>query len=105
MTDTKVVRNAARKPPAAGIGRKKGVPNKATAMAREAIATFVDGNADRLQGWLDAIAEDPRLGPAAAFDRFMDVVEYHIPKLARTEHTGKDGGPVQIIATKHDEEL
>ena len=36
-------------------GRPKGVPNKSTALAREAIAKFVDGNSDRLQEWLDAI--------------------------------------------------
>jgi len=31
-------------------GRQAGTPNKATLAAREAIAAFVDGNADRLQG-------------------------------------------------------
>jgi hypothetical protein len=25
----------------------------------------------------------------------MDVVEYHVPKLARTEVTGKDGGDIE----------
>ena len=63
-------------------GRPKGTPNRATTDARYAIASFVDGNAERLTGWLDAIADD---NPKAAFDCFMSVVEYHIPKLARTE--------------------
>lgn len=63
-------------------GRPKGVANKATTQAREAIAMFVEGNVDRLNGWLDDIAAD---SPKDAFDRFMSVVEYHIPKLARTE--------------------
>lgn len=66
-------------------GRPKGIPNKATMMAREAIADFVDGNADRLTGWLDQIAVD---NPKAAFECFMSVVEYHIPKLQRTELKG-----------------
>lgn len=57
--------------------------------ARTAIANFVDQNADKLQVWLDAIAEKD--GEKAAFQCFMDVVEYNIPKLARTELTGKDG--------------
>ena len=65
-----------------GAGRPKGVPNKATTQAREAIAMFVEGNVDRLNGWLDDIAAD---SPKDAFDRFMSVVEYHIPKLARTD--------------------
>ncbi len=72
-------------------GRARGTPNKATLNARQAIADFVDGNAHRLQGWLDQIAADPKLGPQAAIRCFNDLVEYHVPKLARTELTGKDG--------------
>lgn len=69
-------------------------PNKTTVQAREAIAKLVDGNADRLQAWLDAIAADKKQGPAVAFKLLMDVMEYHVPKLARTEHVGEGGGPV-----------
>jgi len=73
-------------------GRVKGVPNKSTALAREAIANFVDNNAERLQGWLDEIAE--KEGPLVAFRCVADVLEYHVPKLARTELTGEGGGPL-----------
>jgi hypothetical protein len=73
-----------------GPGRPKGLPNKSTQAAREAIAAFVDGNADRLQGWLDEIAAQ------AAFDAFSTLLEYHVPKLARQEITGKDNGPVKV---------
>lgn len=73
-------------------GRPVGVPNKATQNAREAIAAFVDGNAHRLVEWLDRIATD---SPKDAFNCFQSVVEYHIPKLARTEHTGKDGSAIE----------
>lgn len=66
------------------------MPNKATAKAREAIARFVDDNAERLQGWLDDIAKTD--GPKAAFACVLDLLEFHIPKLARTELTGKEGG-------------
>jgi len=88
-----------------GAGRPVGSPNKATADARKAIASFVDGNAHRLTEWLDAVADGVKddegqfvtpPNPAKAFDMFQSVVEYHIPKLARTEHTGSDLNPVVI---------
>jgi hypothetical protein len=75
-------------------GRVAGVPNKSTALAREAIARFVDGNSHKLQEWLDEIAMNEKLGPKVAFDCFMQVAEYHVPKLARTEHTGDETKPV-----------
>jgi hypothetical protein len=94
-SDSKVLKPAVkRKPPAAGIGRVKGVPNKATGMAREAIAKLVEGNVDQLQDWLAQIAADEKQGPAVAFKLLMDVMEYHIPKLSRAEHTGEGGGPI-----------
>jgi hypothetical protein len=83
-------------------GKKKGAVNRATQNAREAIAAFVDGNAHRLEGWLDRIASDD---PAEAFRCFQSVVEYHIPKLARSEHTGMNGGPIQHTVTASDEEI
>ena len=70
-------------------GRAPGVPNKSTADARVAIAAFVDANVPRLQQWLDKIAETK--GPEAAYRCVLDLIEYHVPKLARTEVTGKDG--------------
>ena len=84
-----------------GGGRPKGAVNHATRTAREAIARFVDGNAGKLDKWLQEVAEgDPKNGikpnPAKAFELFQSVVEYHVPKLARTEVTGADGGPVEV---------
>lgn len=88
------------------MARPKGTPNRATAAAREAIAAFVDGNAGRLQGWLDRVADGVtddegkyvvKPDPKAAFEMFQSVVEYHIPKLARTETTGPDGGPQELV--------
>jgi hypothetical protein len=78
-------------------GRSVGTPNKSTALAREAIAKFVDGNSHKLQEWLDDIATNEKLGPKVAFDCFMQVAEYHVPKLARTEHAGDTDQPVKII--------
>jgi len=95
-------------------GRVAGTPNKASTEARQAIASFVDGNAHRLTGWLDKVAEGVKVevmddkgnvvgeeyvvppNPAKAFDMFQSVVEYHIPKLARQEHVGDDNKPLVI---------
>ena len=86
-------------------GRAPGTPNKATSDARQAIASFVDGNAHRLTEWLDKVANGVRNddgefvvppNPAKAFDMFQSVVEYHVPKLARHEHTGDPNAPVVI---------
>lgn len=65
-------------------GRPKGVGNKSTDLAREAIAKFVDDNSQRLQGWLDQIAQD---SPKDAFNCVKDLMEYHLPKLARHDST------------------
>jgi len=70
-------------------GKPKGATHKATRNAREAISRLVDDNAERMQGWLDQIAAEQ--GPVAAWKCMSDVIEYHIPKLSRTEMTGKDG--------------
>ena len=74
--------------------RPKGSPNKATAEAREAIARLVDGNAHRLNIWLDEIYKEK--GPEAAWNCMMDVIEYHVPKLARHEHTGNNGDKIKV---------
>lgn len=93
------------------MARPKGTPNKATQAAREAIAAFVDGNAGRLQGWLDRVADGVqddegkylvKPDPQKAFEMFQSVVEYHVPKLARTELTGADGGPQEMVISWHD---
>lgn len=91
--------------PKTGGGSRRGIPNKTTAVAREAIARFVDGNTERLQGWLDEIAADERHGPLAAFRCLMDVMEYHVPKLARMEHAGEVKHGVIIQASPLDEAL
>ena len=99
-----------------GSGRTAGTLNKVTLTAKAAIAEFVDGNAHRLTGWLDAVAEgtlmlDPegnqvydddgnkvyvtKPNPERAFNLFQSVVEYHVPKLARSEITGANGGAIQ----------
>lgn len=92
-------------------GRRPGSPNRTTLEARQAIAAFVENNADRLTRWLDEVAEglpehDIKPNPAKAFELFQSVIEYHVPKLARTELTGANGGPMVVVqAQPIDEEI
>ena len=85
-------------------GRTHGTPNKVTARAREAIALLVECNIERLQGWLDEIAEGRKgkdgvfivaPNPTKAFELLQSLLEYHVPKLSRTELTGNDAGQIE----------
>lgn len=103
-----------------GKGRPKGIPNKSTTQAREAIAAFVDGNAHQLQDWLNDVAKGvPRRNakgeilyddegnvrwiitpsPEKAFTLFQTVIEYHVPKLARQEIAGDKDAPLHQVIT------
>ena len=72
-------------------GRKAGVGNKTTVDVRNAIALIAQDNAGNFARWLNEVASED---PAKAADLYLKAIEYHIPKLARSETTGKDGGPV-----------
>lgn len=78
-------------------GRKKGTPNKATANARQAIATLLDdiGATDKLQVWLAEIYKTD--GPKAAFACVVDLLEFHVPKLGRTEIQAPDGSALSLV--------
>lgn len=76
-------------------GRPVGSKDKSTVEARQAIASFIDGNVERINGWLEEIYQQQ--GPRAAFDSLSSLLEYHVPKLARVEHTGPDEGPVELV--------
>ena len=102
MEDSKVEEITERRlPPNAGKGRPPGSPNKSTAMVREAIATLLERNSEKMDEWLQLVAYgDESLGikpqPDKALDIMQKMAEYHIPKLARTEVTGAENGPITI---------
>lgn len=65
-------------------GRPKGVPNKSTTKVRNAISQFAEDTVEEFTSWLQDIAlEDKK----AAADLWLKTIEYHIPKLARTENS------------------
>jgi len=74
-------------------GRKKGAPNKATREFRETVQQLLDANADNVSAWLDQVAI---VDPAKALDLVAKLAEFAAPKLSRAEHTGNDGGPLQV---------
>lgn len=103
-----------RKPPNAGKGRVKGVPNKTTADVRAAIALVAQNKSADLERWLDqtanGITETKGTGkrkkvtwlvkpePGRAAQIYLGAIEYHIPKLSRTElSTGSDTLKVEIV--------
>lgn len=82
--------------PGAGPGRPKGVPNKTTKTAKDAIAAAAEalGGAERLTAWAQ---EDP------ANERVFWGTIY--PKLLPLQVTGEGGGPVIVQASALDERL
>lgn len=82
---SKVVKSTV--PPNAGKGRKKGVPNKTTALLKDAIlqAAASAGGKEGLVGYLTAQAQD---NPQS----FLPLLGKVLP----LQVTGEDGGPIRI---------
>lgn len=74
-------------------GRRPGSPNKATREVREVFRAVFEKLAPNAEGWILAAGKED---PAKGADLLLRLAEYHVPKLGRLEHTGKDGGPVRV---------
>lgn len=81
-----------------GGGSRRGIPNKVTQDVRAAIAVFAERNVGQLEAWLDRVAKDD---PGRAAGIFLDMLEYHVPKLARTEVTGSGGAPLSVSIVRY----
>ena len=92
-------------------GRQPGTPNKATTRTREAIAAIAEDMSEKFKQWVIETAEGKweknkladgteetvclvKPDPKGAADLYLKAIEYHIPKLARSELTGADGQPL-----------
>ena len=90
-------------------GRVAGTPNKVTQEAREAVKALLDANLPYLQTWLQNTAEgimDDETGkylvlpnPGKACDIVQNMVEYAVPKLARTEVVGDEKAPQRLVVS------
>jgi hypothetical protein len=88
-------------------GRKPGVPNKVTQEAREVVKAILDSNLPYIQSWIYSTAEgikDDQTGkyivqpnPAKACEIVQNLVEYSVPKLARTEVVGDEKAPQRMV--------
>ena len=103
-------------------GRRVGTPNRVTTDVREAFVSLMQLNAANFAGWLATVANGQRSryrgsdrklhefyvvkpDPAKALEIMISMAEYHIPKLARTEHAGGIDHSVTVHATPVDERL
>jgi hypothetical protein len=107
MENTKLVRSVVRpKPPAAGMGRKKGSVNKATKAFRDTITAVLEGNADNVGKWLETVAygdgDQVKPDPKGALTLIAQLAEFASPKLARTEHSGVDNTPIEMVVKWQD---
>jgi hypothetical protein len=69
-----------------GKNSRKGIPNKTTSRVKDAIALLAEQNVDNMQTWLEEVAKENKL---EALKFMLSLMEYNIPKLARTENTTK----------------
>jgi hypothetical protein len=76
-------------------GRQKGTPNRTTVAARDVALEFLNR---RTPEELDALWTAAKGESATrALATWMGALEFVMPKLGRTEVTGKDGDPVRVV--------
>lgn len=84
-------------------GKAPGTISKLDYECKWHISKLVDKMAPRLEEWLEQIYEQK--GPEAAWDKFIQIIEYRLPKLARAEIkqeiNGSDGEPIKIEMVLH----
>lgn len=77
-------------------GKPKGALNHTTKEIKEAFQLLVENNLNNMQSWLNQIAAKD---PAKAMNILIGLSEYIVPKLARTELTGKNDSDLDFNRT------
>jgi hypothetical protein len=77
-------------------GKKKGTPNKATSDIKVAYKNLIENNLDNISLWLEEVANK---NPDRALSILIDLSEFVLPKLARTEnkHEGEIDVNIPVI--------
>lgn len=85
-------------------GRPPGAPNKITRDIRAALRDLAEGNADRVQSWLDSVAEKD---PAEALRLWLGLLRYVTPTLQAAAITDLTPSKAvnQQLTTMSEEEL
>ena len=78
------------------MGSRKGIQNRVSTKARSAIASLIDGEFTQkeIMRLINKVERDE--GAKAAFACYVQLLDFVLPKLARIEHTGKDGDQIKI---------
>lgn len=74
-----------------GKGRPKGAENKSTGVIRKAFNDFVENNLEQIQNDYKAMNN-----PKDRLYFIINLAEYCIPKLQRTELTGENGESIKL---------
>lgn len=85
-------------------GRQKGTPNRITADIRKALRGLAEGNADRVQSWLDRVAE---VDPAEAMRLWLALLRFVTPTLqaAAIADVTRQATPAHRVLQLTDDEL
>lgn len=78
-------------------GSRKGKPNKATAELRAVVKRLAEGLAPEVETW---IRKGAKRNPLAAANLVVNLLEFAVPKLQRTELTGVNGEPLKVTLVK-----
>jgi hypothetical protein len=77
-----------------GEGRPKGAQGKVTKDIKEAYRLLIEKNLDNMTLWLEQVAKK---NPQQALYIIAEFSEYIVPKLSRSELTGKDGEALKQV--------
>lgn len=82
---------------------EKQLQRVSTGRVRYALSQLAQNNVEQVQRWIDAIELID--GPKAAFDSYMKLIEYSVPKLSRTEVKVEDSAGNAVVRELSMEDL